>query len=114
MAAHPDSPLIDGAMPHTDAERCKILLNYAADVMKELKVESPTKSVLLLHKYEELEREYNHWYLAEDTVEFWHELEDEIIELCNDILPDDVVMLLHPDDPGTIVIWHREELDDGI
>lgn len=105
---HPDSPLIDGAIPHSGAERVDILLTYALSLMP---------SALGLEKYRELRAEYREHSSKEiprpplvhpeNEYEFWPEVEDEAIDLITDLLPDDWYCTIHPDDPGTVVIGRR-------
>ena len=112
---HPDSPLIDGAIPRTPQERCSILLDYANSLLdKAYRTNTwdtfPSGSYV---RFFQLEEEYRNNYEEHDEFFEWHSLEDDIIALVNDVLPEDVVMLLHPDDPGTIVIWDVNDEVDG-
>jgi len=67
--------------------------------------EFPTE---LYREYFKLEDEYRQHYDGEYW-EWWNELEDDIIDLINKLLPEDAVCLLNPDDPGTVVIWNRDD-----
>jgi len=100
------SVIIDGALPRTEAERVSALLDEANTMLdrmyKDLEWQDfPTTEY---KEYYRLLEEYAHAYCKEDYP-FWHELEDEVIDLLNKLLPDGQICLLSPDDPGTVVIW---------
>jgi hypothetical protein len=100
------SVVIDGAVPRTDAERVAKLLDEADILMNIMYKKSSWRefNTELYKEYWRLNDEYRHAYQKEDY-EHWYELENDVIDLINDLLPDDVVCVLHPDDPGTVVIW---------
>jgi hypothetical protein len=112
---HPDSPLIDGALPRSNSERVSILLDYALSLL-------PSKTNFKLAEYRELRLEYKiheaqeipHPPLVhpENEWEHWNELEDDVIALINELLPEPWIMTIHPDDPGTVVIWDSNDDDE--
>lgn len=104
--------IIDGGLSRTEAERVAKLLDYANVCLdKAYKAEGwRTFPIELYKKFHELEEEYRFRYLQEDWA-FWHELEDEVMNLINDLLPEDHVCMLVPDDPGTVIVCPRSELE---
>ena len=98
--------IIDGGLPRTEAERVSKLLDEAKVLIDEHYKKSSwdTFNCELYKKYHQLENEYRHQYKNEDY-EFWGEIEDEVIELINDLLPADYICELHE---GDVTISHAD------
>lgn len=117
---HPDSPLMDGAMPRSNSERVDLLLAYAEARLARL---APAADSPLAVRAAGLREEWREYSAQEtprpplvhpdDEFEFWHEVEDDVMALISDLLPDPWYCTLHPDDPGTVVIWNSEDDDDA-
>jgi hypothetical protein len=97
--------IIDGAIPRIPPERCQRLLDYAHDeVLNQAQIN---------HAFERWTEFYTEITVNWSDEEFeWWSLEDDIIDFINEMLPVDCICLIHPDDPGTVVIWERNDLDD--
>lgn len=111
MEHHPDSPLIDGTVPRSERERVGILLDYAEFLLNEEQDRRPRRDDYekLLSLWFDLRRDYeNH----SDEFEFWNEIEDDLIYLCSDLLPDPWYVTINPDDSGTVVIWSHEDEEE--
>lgn len=98
--------VIDGAISRSSDERVRDLLDFTKYVIeKEYRQD-------LITDWHLLDMEYLNTYKTLGFFEFWHEIEDDVIDLMNQALPDDVICLLHPDDPGSIVVWDMSDEED--
>jgi hypothetical protein len=112
---HPDSPLLDGAMPYSEAERVRILFDYAGQL------DGAKTTGELQERFYRLQDEWADASSQEipqpplvhpvNEYEHWNEIEDDVLALISDLLPDPWYATLHPDDPGTVVIWDGSEGD---
>jgi len=89
--------LIDGAVPHDYPERSQMLLNYATDLSSHLQSHNTDDR---FQRFQEEVRQ------ARDT-DAWIDLEDEIIDLIEDMLPDD--MCVDMPQPGDVIVMSMEE-----
>lgn len=100
----PTGCIIDGAVARTNATRVADLLSNADALLEHYPGPDEYK------KFTNLDSESR---IHNEDWEHWHELEDDVIELINDVLPDEYICMLHPDELGTVCIWVRVELEDA-
>ena len=82
---------IDGAVPRSGAERCEYLLTEA---FYYLGTDTSGRRNI---RYNALREDIAEALLYENKYEFWHEIEDDIIELISDCLPSGWICELAPD-----------------
>lgn len=105
-------PLIDGALPRTGKERCRVLLDYIDG---------------LLNDYDPIDQNYfdqlrvRRDELASETersrkLDLWDgwiiEVEDDLVDLINDLLPDAYICTLGEPNPGDVIIRYKEDGED--
>lgn len=99
-------PLIDGAVPRKDHERCEVLLDYATTLYKEwnpLDVDQHTEFGIRL---DDLKYETKTPRIIYDG--HFTGVEDDLIDLINDLLPDQYACVLGEPNPGDIIIEEIE------
>jgi len=97
----PTGCILDGAIPRTEATRVADLLTYNVVLFDHFGTTPAT-----YHKHWDLVAEKT---MHDDDYEHWSELEEDVIELINETLPDEYYCGLHPDDPGTVCVWLRDD-----
>mgnify|MGYP001572095030 CR=1 FL=1 len=107
--------LIDGAVPRSNYERCKQLLDAASHY---LIGEYPAQLFVRLGQLRRetdinAKQEFPHPPLVHpnNEYEYWHETENDIIELISDALPAGWYCTLAENDPGTVIVteYPKEE-----
>lgn len=108
--------LIDGALPRSESERCTVLIDYAIglvpDAAHRLQDEEPTYRQLT-DKVAELTNEVRLQVERQEPYEHWNEVEDQLIQLISDLLPDPWYCTLVEHDPGTVIVTDEPDDDDG-
>lgn len=96
--------IIDGAVPRSEYERCQTVLGYAQWLVNE----TDNVTAEQVSKIKCLEEE------VEEPRILWSghfpETEDDIIDLINDLLPDDLVCTLGEPNPGDVIVGEKEEV----
>lgn len=107
----PTGCILDGCIPRTNATRVADLLDEAEALLNQTTFENSelTLSVSLWDRYYNLLHESK---THDEDHEFWNEIEDDVIDLINDLLPQEYICELHPAESGTVGIWLAEEDDD--
>lgn len=104
--------IIDGAIPRTEYERCRTLVDYAELMLKSRDPLDLDNHDLLRVRMEELRAEINRYTIQSGQLfDWWHELEDNIIELINDGLPAHLACIIGEPEPGTVIVTEREGED---
>jgi hypothetical protein len=99
-------PLIDGAVPRTGSERCQVLLDYATNLYKNWDPLDLEAHSLFKTRLDQLKYEVQTPRIIYDG--HWIEVEDDLIDLINDLLPMDHVVYVGEPNPGDIIIDIRE------
>jgi hypothetical protein len=89
--------IIDGALPRTNRERCQTVFDYlitlpgvvVTDAIEEIDPSHETGPDGEVH-----DEDWPHWY----------ELEDAILQMINQMLPDDYVCTLGESQPGDVIV----------
>lgn len=100
-----DALIIDGSVARYPNERCMRLLDHAHGLVLDQQLIN-----WAFERWSKFHAEVTfNW---QDDNHDWNELEDEIIEFINQMLPDGVVCMLIEDDPGTVTIWDTRGYDN--
>jgi hypothetical protein len=86
--------IIDGAVPRTKRERSKVLLDYLKGLAKDTDSVDP----LMFEQWD------NDIVAKSDDYEFWHEIEEEIVDAIEERLPGTLIVEFGIHTPGDVVV----------